>query len=134
MNANTVDSVHDLIFITDYFTPGKTNFKTVTNMLDKLHIFWFQGPKDGRVYVTRDAILWIYGEAVMDSDYLTKVDENKRVWGFKKLVIARTKMIPLLLLLVFVPLSNVIPRPLPIAYEMLKGWFCNVCYKHASKI
>lgn len=102
MNPNAVESVHDLIFITDYFTPGKTNFKTVTSMLDKLHIFWFQGPKDGRVYVTRDAILWRCEEKMMRSDYLTKVDENKRVWGFKKLVIARTKMIPLLLLLVWV--------------------------------
>lgn len=101
MNPNAVESVHDLIFITDYFTPGKTNFKTVTSMLDKLHIFWFQGPKDGRVYVTRDAILWRREEKMMRSDYLTKVDENKRVWGFKKLVIARTKMIPLLLLLVW---------------------------------
>ena len=62
----------------------------------------------------------------MTSDYLTKVDENKRVWGFKKLVIARTKMIPLLLLLVLVSVSDVTPRPLPIAYEMLKGWFSSV--------
>ena len=56
-------------------------------------------------------------------DYLTKVDENKRVWGFKKMVIARTKLIPLLLLLVYSLPGVVMIRPLPIAYEMLKGLF-----------
>ena len=56
-------------------------------------------------------------------DYLTKVDENKRVWGFKKMVIARTKLIPLLLLLVSGISGVVMIRPLPIAYEMLKGLF-----------
>ena len=56
-------------------------------------------------------------------DYLTKVDENKRVWGFKKMVIVRTKLIPLLLLLVYVLPGVVMIRPLPIAYEMLKGLF-----------
>lgn len=33
-------------------------------------------------------------------DYLTKADENKHVYGFKKLVIMRSKLIPLLFLLV----------------------------------
>lgn len=56
-------------------------------------------------------------------DYLTKVDENKRVWGFKKMVVARTKLIPLLLLLVSGISGVVMIRPLPIAYEMLKGLF-----------
>lgn len=57
MNVNAVESIHDLIFITDYFTPNKTNFKAVTSILNTMNIFWFQGPKDGRVYVTRDALL-----------------------------------------------------------------------------
>ena len=35
------------------------------------------------------------------SDYLTKADENKHVYGFKKLVILRSKLIPLLFLLVW---------------------------------
>lgn len=51
------------------------------------------------------------------------MDENKRVWGFKKMVIARTKLIPLLLLLVSGISGVVMIRPLPIAYEMLKGLF-----------
>jgi hypothetical protein len=30
----------------------------VTSLLNTLNIFWFQGSKDGRVYVTRDALMW----------------------------------------------------------------------------
>lgn len=36
----------------------------------------------------------------MCSDYLTKIEENKRIWSFKKLVMARSKLIPFLLVLV----------------------------------
>ncbi|KAK8802719.1 hypothetical protein WA171_006393 [Blastocystis sp. BT1] len=103
MDINNLDSIHDLILITDFNTPSKKAYSTVTSLLNSLHIFWFQGPRDGRVYVTRDAII----------DYLTKASENKHVYGFKKLVIMRSKLIPLLLLLV----------PLPIAFEVVKGWF-----------
>ena len=95
MNVSSLESVHDLIFITDYHTPNKKVYNTVTSVLNTLNIFWFQGPHDGRIYVTRDALI----------DYLTKVDENKHVWGFKKLVIARTKLIPILLLLTYSILS-----------------------------
>lgn len=30
----------------------------MTSLLNTLNIFWFQGSKDGRVYVTRDALMW----------------------------------------------------------------------------
>lgn len=40
------------------------------------------------------------GVKYQHSDYLTKADENKHVYGFKKLVIMRSKLIPLLFLLV----------------------------------
>lgn len=40
------------------------------------------------------------GVKYQHSDYLTKADENKHVYGLKKLVIMRSKLIPLLFLLV----------------------------------
>lgn len=57
MNMTSLNTVHDLIFITDYNTPNKTVFNTVASVLDSLNIFWFQGVQDGRIYVTRDALL-----------------------------------------------------------------------------
>ena len=67
MDINNLDSIHDLILITgtlsdtliikDFNTPSKKAYSTVTSLLNSLHIFWFQGPRDGRVYVTRDAIM-----------------------------------------------------------------------------
>lgn len=69
MNINNLDSIHDLILITgmtsdtliiiDYNTPSKKAYSTVTALLNSLNIFWFQGPRDGRVYVTRDALMYL---------------------------------------------------------------------------
>ena len=58
MDVSSLTSIHDLIFITDYHTPNKNVYKTVSSALDSLHIFWFQGSKDGRIYVTRDALMY----------------------------------------------------------------------------
>lgn len=99
MNIASLNTVHDLIFITDFNTPNHAVFNTVSSVLDSLNIFWFQGSKDGRIYVTRDALLYLYGECVMCSDYLTKVNENKYVWNFKRLIVSRSKFIPLLLVI-----------------------------------
>ena len=68
------------------------------------------------------------------SDYLTKADENKHVYGFKKLVILRSKLIPLLFLLVLERRRAVTSSPLPIAYEMLKGLFSPVSNKHTHPL
>ena len=59
MNVSSLESVHDLIFITDYHTPNKMVYNTVTSVLNTLNIFWFQGPHDGRIYVTRDALMYV---------------------------------------------------------------------------
>ena len=59
MDVSSLTSIHDLIFITDYHTPNKNIYKTVSSVLDSLHIFWFQGSKDGRIYVTRDALMYV---------------------------------------------------------------------------
>ena len=99
MNIASLNTVHDLIFITDFNTPNHAVFNTVSAVLDSLNIFWFQGSKDGRIYVTRDALLYLHGERVMCSDYLTKVNENKYVWNFKRLIVSRSKFIPLLLVI-----------------------------------
>lgn len=58
MDVSSLNTVHDLIFITDYKKQNKVVFNTVSSVLDSLNIFWFQGMKDGRIYVTRDALMY----------------------------------------------------------------------------
>ena len=36
-----------------------SSYDNVSSVLDSLHIFWFQGSKDGRIYVTRDALMYV---------------------------------------------------------------------------
>ena len=100
MSTASLESVHDLIFITDFHSPAKKTYSTITSVLNSLNIFWFQGPRDGRIYVTRDALMWRSGAMLMCSDYLTKIEENKRIWSRHKLVMTREQLIPFLLVLV----------------------------------
>ena len=60
MDISSINTIHDLIFITDFNKPSKPVFDAVSSVLDSLHIFWFQGVKDGRIYVTRDALMYFY--------------------------------------------------------------------------
>ena len=71
MDINHLDSIHDLILIIGMFsgsliiigdnnTPEeKSTFEYVESTLNSLQLSWFRGSQDGRIYVTKDALMYM---------------------------------------------------------------------------
>lgn len=69
MDVNNLETIHDLILIIGMFsdslmtigdnqTPAeKSAFEYVANTLNSLQLSWFRGSQDGRIYVTKDALM-----------------------------------------------------------------------------
>ena len=94
-----------LIIIGDNNTPEeKSAFEYVASTLNSLQLSWFRGSQDGRIYVTKDALMYLtlLYSITYHSDYLTQVNDKKHMTNFKKMIKMRSKLIPLLLVMVYV--------------------------------
>ena len=122
-----------LIIIGDNNTPEeKSTFEYVASTLNSLQLSWFRGSQDGRIYVTKDALMYnfVLYKLTLCSDYLTQVNDKKHMTNFKQMIKMRSKLIPLLLVMVYVFTCSFNSRPIPIIYEILKGLISYVCFNN----